>query len=154
MPDLKYFSFRSHDRINRIHSCIYLPDTVPCGIVQISHGITEHIGMYASFMSYLAENGFIAVGNDHLGHGLSVKNDSDRGFTAAENGWDHTAADIYRLTQIVKVKYPGLPYFYYGFSMGSFLVRTCLIRYPDCCDAAVIAGTGFPLSSLVDMKYF
>lgn len=153
MPDFKYFSFRSHDRINRIHSCICFPDTSPCGIVQISHGITEHIGMYSSFMSFLSENGFIAAGNDHLGHGLSVSNDSDRGFTATENGWDHTAADIYRLSQIIKAKYPELPYFYFGFSMGSFLVRTCLIRYPDCCDAAVIAGTGFPTGSLVYAGY-
>ena len=86
MTETKDFSFRSRNRTNTIHCRICKPSGEAKGIVQIAHGITEHIGMYDSFMSYLAENGYIAVGNDHLGHGLSAADEQDKGFFSEERG--------------------------------------------------------------------
>ncbi len=153
MPEFKNIFYPSHTGINRIHARICLPDGKPRGIVQISHRITGHIGAYTEFMTFLAEHGYIAAGNDHLGHGRSVEPGEEPGFFAEQHGWDHAAADVNRLNRILKTKYPGLPLYYYGFSMGSFLVRTCLIRYPGSCDAAVICGTGNRLSAYVDGGY-
>lgn len=129
------------------------PSGAAKGIVQIAHGITEHIGMYDSFMTFLAEKGYIAVGNDHLGHGLSARDEQDKGFFSEERGWHICAADINKLTTLMKSRYPGLPYYYYGFSMGSYLIRTCLIKYPGCCDKALIVGTGFPAPSRLKAGY-
>ena len=142
MSEFKDFYYPSSTGKNIIHACICIPCGEPRGIVQIAHGITEHIGNYKSFMAFLADNGFIAVGNDHLGHGLSVTDPDDLGFFCEKNGWDHAVSDIFRLHKIVDAKFPGLPHFWFGFSMGSFLMRTCLIKYPGCCDAALICGTG------------
>ena len=38
--------------------------------------------------------------------------------------------------------YPELPYFIMGHSMGSFLTRTYLIRYPGTVKGAILMGTG------------
>ena len=42
------------------------------GIVQISHGMSEHKERYYEFMKYLSENGYICVIHDHRGHGASA----------------------------------------------------------------------------------
>jgi alpha-beta hydrolase superfamily lysophospholipase len=51
------------------------------GIVQIAHGLGEHIGRYAGLIEYLVQAGFFVYGNDHRGHGhtaLSRKNLGDQ----------------------------------------------------------------------------
>ena len=147
------FTYPSSNGVNTIHARISVPEGKPKGIVQIAHGITEHIGVYDRFMDFLAENGYVTVGNDHLGHGRSYTDPDDCGFFAESNGWNCAAADIRRLNKIVKAKFPDIPLVYFGFSMGSFLVRTCLIKYPDSCDAAIICGTGHQRSAAVNTGF-
>ena len=63
-------------------------DGVPVrGIVQIAHGMAEHSLLYDSFMEYLAENGFFAAANDHLGHGKSVSRCMDISARADAKIW-------------------------------------------------------------------
>ena len=49
---------------------------------------------------------------------------------------------MFELRKQTGQKYPGVPYILMGHSMGSFLARTYLIRYPGSVTAAVIMGTG------------
>ncbi len=51
-------------------------------------------------------------------------------------------ADLHRLRELEGEKYPGIPYFLYGHSMGSFLTRTYLIQYPGTVSGAILSGTG------------
>ena len=46
-------------------------------------------------------------------------------------------------------KYPDLPYFLLGHSMGSFLARTYLIRFPGTVSGAVLCGTGDMSGALI-----
>ena len=46
-------------------------------------------------------------------------------------------------------RFPGLPYFILGHSMGSFLTRTYLIRWPGTVTGAVLSGTGQEAGALV-----
>ena len=39
------------------------------GVVQISHGMSEHKERYYEFMEYLKDNGYAVVIHDHRGHG-------------------------------------------------------------------------------------
>ena len=55
-----------------------MPEGQVRGIIQIAHGIAEHIGRYEDFMAFLAANGFAAVANDHLGHGETSKNNVEK----------------------------------------------------------------------------
>ncbi len=125
------------------------PEVPKLGIVQIAHGIAEHSERYLPFMDFLAENGFIAVANDHLGHGRSVVSDDDIGCFAERGGWNLAVRDMKWLHDTLKSEYPELPYYLFGHSMGSFLTRTYLIDHPDDLAGAVICGTGQQSRALV-----
>lgn len=142
MPSFSDFYFNSSNGSNRIRARICTPEIEPRAIIQIAHGIAEHIERYDDFMSFLAENGFVVVGNDHLGHGKSYEKDEDKGFFAESNGWSFVVKDMDLLRTEMRKRYPDLPYVFFGHSMGSFLTRTYLINHPDSYDAAILSGTG------------
>lgn len=154
MPTFKDFYFNSSTGKNKIHARMCVPDTEPRAIVQIIHGIAEYIDRYDEFMSFLADNGIIAVGTDHLGHGKSIESEEQTGFFAYDNGWDYVVRDEEVLRLAMHENYPELPIIVFGHSMGSFMTRTLLIRYPDAFNAAIISGTGNQGSALVNGGLF
>ena len=150
MPTFKDFYFNSSTVKNKIHARMCVPDAEPRAIVQIIHGIAEYIDRYDEFMSFLADNGIIAVGTDHLGHGKSIESEEQTGFFAYDNGWDYVVRDEEVLRLAMHENYPELPIIVFGHSMGSFMARTLLIRYPDAFNAAIISGTGNQGAALVN----
>lgn len=154
MPTFKDFYFNSSTGKNKIHARMCVPDAEPRAIVQIIHGIAEYIDRYDEFMSFLADNGIIAVGTDHLGHGKSIESEEQTGFFAYDNGWDYAVRDEEVLRLAMHENYPELPIIVFGHSMGSFMARTLLIRYPDAFNAAIISGTGNQGAALVNGGLF
>lgn len=154
MPTFKDFYFNSSTGKNKIHARMCVPDEEPRAIVQIIHGIAEYIDRYDEFMSFLADNGIIAVGTDHLGHGKSIESEEQTGFFAYDNGWDYVVRDEEVLRLAMHENYPELPIIVFGHSMGSFMARTLLIRYPDAFNAAIISGTGNQSAALVNGGLF
>ena len=142
MARMSESTFLSSDGKSELYYREYVPDGAAVGIVQIVHGIAEHIARYDRFARFLAENGYIVVAHDQLGHGKSIADDSSMGFFAEKNGWDTAVQDIRILHNMTVEKYPGKPYFLFGHSMGSFLARTYLIRFRSGLDGAVLSGTG------------
>ncbi|MDO4749261.1 MAG: alpha/beta hydrolase [Eubacteriales bacterium] len=132
--------FLSSDGKSLVYTREYIPDTEIRGIVQIAHGIAEHITRYDDFARFLADHGYIVVGNDHLGHGKTAAPD-ELGLTS-DFGWDKMIADIRTLHDMTAAKFPGLPYFLLGHSMGSFLARTYIIRFNTGLDGVILTGTG------------
>ena len=149
MPTFKDFYFNSSTGINKIRYLVCEPDCAPKAIVQIMHGIAEYIDRYSDFMQFLANSGYLVVGTDHLGHGKSIEKPEDQGFFADKDGWDYIVKDEEILRLALKEQYPGLPMIVFGHSMGSFMARTHIIRYPEGFDAAVISGTGNQGAALV-----
>ena len=148
MTRTQNFSYPSADGKSTIQAREWLPEGSPRGVVQIIHGISEHMGRYDHVARFLNENGFLVCGEDHLGHGRTVS-DGRYGYFAARGGWEFVVRDIRRLREIEGEKYPGIPYFLMGHSMGSFLARTYLIRWPGTVDGAVLSGTGQEAAPLV-----
>ena len=111
------------------------------GVVQLVHGMEEFIGRYDEFANFLADNGFIVVGHDHLGHGNSVKDDSELGNLGCKDGWFRLAEDIHILQNKIKEEYPNIPHFIMGHSMGSLLTRTYISLYNDNLTGIIITGT-------------
>lgn len=153
MPKFEDFFYPSSTGKNRIHARKCLPDGQPRAVIQIAHGIAEHIERYDDFMAFLAENGFVAVGNDHLGHGQSAAGPAEIGIFAEANGWDYVVTDMDLLRDQMRREYPDLPYIFFGHSMGSFLTRTYLILHPEKYDAAILSGTGHQSKALVLAGY-
>lgn len=149
MPIFSDYTFLSNNGTTQIHVRRCSPDGAPCGVVQIAHGIAEHVERYDPFAEFLASQGFLVVANDHLGHGQSFTDEDDMGFLAENAGWELAVGDMHRLWELTKEEYPDLPYFLFGHSMGSFLARTYIIKYPSELTGAVICGTGQQSSGLI-----
>lgn len=125
----------------RLHCGKWLPETEVRAVVQIVHGIAEHIGRYEAFAAFLAEHGFAVFAEDHMGHGQTGAESSEIG--CFRGGWMTAVSHIKLLRDHAHAEYPDAPYFLFGHSMGSFLTRTYLYTYPDSLDAAVLSGTGW-----------
>lgn len=139
----KHFHFNSSDGIHRIHGIVWTPkDQEIKGVVQIIHGMNEFIDRYDHFARYLCGCGFAVAGEDHLGHGQSVRDESELGFFAKKNGPEYLITDNYRVKKHMEQEFKNLPYIVLGHSMGSFILRLFLARYSREVDAAVIMGTG------------
>jgi len=153
MRDFIEFHYLSSTGVNRIRTIKCYPDSKPKAIVQIAHGVADHIDRYKDFMAYLADNGFLVVGNDHLGHGHSIQHPIEQGFFAYHDGWQHVVNDMHRLRCIASEEFPEIPYILFGHSMGSFLTRTYIIQHPECYDAAIISGTGHMKPTMINSGY-
>ena len=116
--------------------------TSPKAVVQLSHGMAEHILRYEGFANFLNESGYIVYGHDHRGHGRSVNSEADLGYFSDSEGWTKLVDDLHTMTQHIKNKHSDLPVFIFGHSMGSFALRHYLARYGQSIDGAIICGTG------------
>ncbi len=132
-----------------IHGCTWEPAEKPVAVVQIVHGIAEHIARYEEFAQFLNANGILVVAQDHMGHGGSVGPEDTVGYFAG--GWFKAVQDSYRLLRNTRMEYPDIPYFLLGHSMGSFLVRTLIAKYPGCgITGAILSGTGWIHRGLIN----
>lgn len=136
------FTYDSRDNETKIHAVSWVPQKGEIkGVVQIVHGMVEYIDRYDNFANYLAQKGFVVVGNDHLGHGASVEADSDWGYFCKKDGESILVRDVHRLKKLTQKAFPGKPYFILGHSMGSFIVRKYIMEYGKGIDGAIIMGT-------------
>ena len=145
----EYF-FPSSDGKTLIHVNQWTPGPEGVrGVVQIAHGVAEYGRRYEPFARFLCENGFAVLAHDHLGHGLSVAEGAPRIYFGPDHGWDHVVDDLAALRKKTAGVFAGVPYFLFGHSMGSFITRTYLIRYPGAVRGAILCGTGHQSPLLV-----
>ena len=138
------FYYLSSDNKTQIHAVEWKPEKEIIGVIQIAHGVTEHILRYEQFAEFFTQKGFVVVGNDHLGHGTSIAKNSKPMYFGPKNSWNFVVQDIETCRKMTKEKYSDIPYVLLGFSLGSFLVRTYLIDYAkEPIDASIIMGTGY-----------
>lgn len=136
------FYFDSRDGEHKIHAIRWIPEERPVCIVQIVHGMSEYIDRYDEFAGYLADKGIMVVGDDHLGHGKSVRAGEKYGYFCKEDAPTVLVRDEHRLKKMTQEQYAGVPYIILGHSMGSFITRNYLFRYGTGIDGAIIVGTG------------
>lgn len=150
MTNMTEFTFLSTDGKTQLHGMRWEPDGGSVrAVLQICHGVAEHIARYDAFARYLNGLGIAVVGHDHLGHGLSLPEGGTPVYFGAGNTWNTVVDDIYVLHQRIRLWYPDVPLCIMGHSMGSFLTRTYLIRYPGTVKAAVIMGTGWQPKAVI-----
>ena len=149
MPMREDIWFDSHGA-GRIHACIWQADGKPKAVVQVLHGIAEHVLRYEPFALFLNEHGIAVVAEDHMGHGQSGGEGCAQGHFAG--GWFAAIEDSLELMKLTKERFGDVPYILFGHSMGSFMARTILARYPDCgLSGCVICGTGWQPEALLSV---
>ena len=134
------FTFKSEDG-KEIYGCKWVPAKKPTAILQIAHGMAEHINRYGGFAEALTNEGFAVYGNDHRGHGKTEKSIEDLGYFADENGWDKVVRDMKLLTETAEKDFSGIPVFLFGHSMGSLLSRNYIMEYGKNLKGVILSGT-------------
>jgi alpha-beta hydrolase superfamily lysophospholipase len=111
------------------------------GVVQIAHGLGEHMGRYAELAETLVQGEFVVYGNDHRGHGLTAKPSESFG-EFGPGGFDQLVEDMISLRLIAKDEHPGKPYILLGHSMGSFAAQQFVLDHSHSIDGLVLSGSG------------
>lgn len=142
MADKREFTFLSGDGKTEIRAVEWLPVGEPKAVLQITHGMIEHMDRYDGLGEFLADRGFYVTGHDHLGHGGSAKSSEEFGYFADKNGDVIILRDMHELRRIAGEKYPGIPYFMLGHSMGSYFLRRYIAMHGEGLSGALIMGTG------------
>ena len=155
-------SYPSADGRTTVRATIWHPENradAPRGIVQIVHGMSEYVDRYDDFARYLTDCGFVVCGNDHVGHGRSVSDfkpskkqlksfanpggSSEWGHVDLGGGHDVLVEDAIALMDMMRTRYPGVPYFLFGHSMGSFVARCVMGRRGEDLAGVIACGTGY-----------
>lgn len=103
-------------------------------LVFLSHGFSEHLGLYQEVGTFLSDEGFLAFGHDHIGHG------SSGGKRVYVESVEHYVDDVIQHSIDVQEKHPSLPLFLVGHSMGGMIALRCVIRNPELFDGFVLNG--------------
>ena len=135
--------FESRDGVSKLNAIVWSDETKkPIGILQIIHGMAEYIDRYDDFARFMVGKGFVVVGDDHLGHGDSVGENGTFGYFCKKDPATVLVRDEHRLKKLMEAKYPGVPYYILGHSMGSFIARNYLNRYGSGIQGMIVMGTG------------
>ena len=119
-------------------------DSIPAirGVIQIAHGMGEHIGRYAGTIEFLLSSGFTVYANDHRGHGRTAALSAAPFGIFGEGGFDLLVEDMLRLSRIAKGENPDVPFFLLGHSMGSFASQQYVLDHSREIDGLILSGSG------------
>ena len=131
-------TYPSHDGTSTIHALLWEPDAAvkpdfaPRAVVQLVHGMAEHVERYVPFAEHLVGEGFVVCANDHVGHGKTASSEADLGHMPLEGGVDVLVEDVHALRELVGERYlVDAPHVIFGHSMGSFVTRVYLTRHAE-----------------------
>lgn len=133
------FAYLSADGKTTIHGVFWIPDSTALAVLQISHGMTEYAQRYRDLAEFFTKHGYIVAVNDVIGHGESVIPGEE---PMHMEKWEHAVKDCETCRKKMKALYPQLPYYMMGFSLGSFILQSHQVDYPNTADALIFAGTG------------
>ena len=120
-------------------------DRDPKALVALVHGLGEHTTRYAHVGKVLTEAGYALAGFDLRGHG---KSGGTRGHASSLDAY---MQDIRQFFRLMEKRYPDLPHFLYGHSLGGLLVLAYAIQYGVHLKGVVATGPGLR-SSLQEQK--
>ena len=145
---MQSFKFNTSKGVS-INSCKWTSTGEIKAIVQISHGMNEHISRYDEFARFLAAKGYLVYGNDHLGHGDSLLKGEGLGYISDINGFDDMVQEMKDLTDFIKKEHDDLKLFIFSHSMGSFLAQRYVEIYGEAIEGLILSGTnGEPPAAL------
>jgi alpha-beta hydrolase superfamily lysophospholipase len=140
MSTSERFQFTSNDGLS-IACAKWSGHHAPRGVVQIAHGLGEHMGRYAELAELLVKDELVVYGNDHRGHGLTAKPSNSFG-DFGPGGFNQLVEDMISLRVIAKNEHPGKPYFLLGHGLGSFAAQQFVLDHSHSIDGLALSGSG------------
>lgn len=138
--------FPSADGRSTIRALVWWPalaaGTRARGVVQVIHGMAEHVERYDALARLFASRGFVVCGDDHAGHGASCDPDG-YGCLPARGGAEALVADEHTLRRLVTERMGAdAPYLLLGHSLGSYIARVYLAEHGEGLAGVILSGTG------------
>jgi alpha-beta hydrolase superfamily lysophospholipase len=112
----------------------------PRAVVQLVHGMSEHIRRYRHVAQALTEQGYVVYGSEHRGHGQSAFDAGTAG-DFGPHGFAALVDDMAAVTRALRERHPGLPVVMVAHSMGSMAAQVYLIEHSALVDAVALSGT-------------
>lgn len=148
----KEFSLTSTKNVT-LYGYITEPEGNVKGVVQICHGMAEHIERYFDFMDFLSNNGYIVVGYNQRGHGKTAGSVEKQGYMDDEDNFDILVQDVHIVHEYVKKLYPNMIYYQFGHSMGSFVSQRYTELYGNEIDGLILCGSSFNKGLSINLGY-
>lgn len=114
------YSWQTNDNIEIYGKCWTVEK--PKAIVALVHGFGEHIQRYEHVASFFLNHNYTFIGYDQRGHG---KTKGKRGVVPSYTEVVHNVSEFLSLIQ---EKFPSIPIFLYGHSMGGNIVTSFLLK--------------------------
>ncbi len=121
------------------------PDHKPKALIALLHGLGEHTARYEHVAKAMTESGCAFVGFDLRGHG---KSGGARGHFPS---LDAVMQDIRQFFRFLAERYPDVPHFLYGHSLGGLLALSYAIQSSEGLKGVMVTGAGLR-SSLQEQK--
>ena len=132
---MKHFEWTWYTRDRtRLYAQSWQPDGPAAGVVCLVHGLGEHSSRYAHVAAALGQAGYVTLTFDRRGHGKS------QGARGDAESYDTHMDDIKRLLEEAGERYPRLPRFLYGHSMGGNLVLNYVLRRAPLLQGVIATG--------------
>lgn len=126
----------------QLAGCIWHRDLASAHtIIQVAHGMAEHVGRYQPLAEFLTAHGYVVAGHDHRGHGRTAALNGKRGYFSDRHGWRKAVDDMAAVNKAIRGICGDLPVVLLGHSMGSMLVRSYLVRHGTGLQGIVLSGT-------------
>lgn len=114
------------------------PGSSSRGVVQLVHGMSEHMARYDEFAAFLNDYGYEVYGHDHPGHGSTGP---ELGHVPGD-AMSHLLGCISAVSDEIRTRHPDQPVFLFGHSLGSYLALRSMEHDPDRWHALILSGPG------------
>jgi alpha-beta hydrolase superfamily lysophospholipase len=138
---MERFSYEGSEHL-QISALKWVPEGEIKAVIQIVHGMNEHIERYKEMAEFFNKKGIAVYGEDHRGHGHTAEIKKDLGHFYDKDGFPKIMNDVHGLTEVIKKEHPKTPIFLLGHSMGSFISRNIITIFPGDFKGVIISGTG------------
>ncbi len=112
----------------------------PAAVVQILHGLGEHLGRYERFAKACCNAGLAVIGHNHRGHGPHSAAD-ELGHFADRDGWNKVVDDAIAVQRLAGRTWEDEPVVLLGHSMGSYIAQCVAAREPDRLAGLILSAT-------------
>ena len=127
--------------VGELQAKTWAPAGQPRLILQIIHGMAEHMERYDHLARYLAKRGILTLSCDLPGHGRSAPDEKHLGYAAETDGYQKVLEDLHAIKNQVSERMPDVPVVLLGHSMGSFLARLYSSVYGKELAGVIYSGT-------------
>lgn len=123
-----------------------VPDAT--AVVQLVHGIGEHIGRYGALVAALNDAGYSVWADDHRGHGQTGfeqhGGDLNRMGRPGPGGMRASIAAVGQFSEVIReAEGADVPLVILGHSWGSYITQHLVNRHPERFDAVVLSATAW-----------